>query len=141
MYSKCPSVDDLRTGLQQFSSRLSVDESNWWLNFITTEEEQCLSWERRSDEELQAAGKSSFSLKYLVYREVKNDMELMSDEATEKRITELERLMDKNNTFPEVRIVLLSTHFIYDLKANLQDQKMAKHSPNRPLQWFGLACI
>lgn len=68
-------------------------------------------------------------------------MELMSDEATEKRITELERLMDKNNTFPEVRIVLLSTHFIYDLKANLQDQKMAKHSPNGPLQWFGLACI
>lgn len=141
VYSKCPSVDDLRTGLQQFSSRLSVDESNWWLNFIKTEEEQRLSWERRSDEELQAAGKSSFSLKDLVYREVKNDMELMSDEATEKRITELERLMDKKNTFPEVRIVLLSTHFIYDLKANLQDQKMAKHSPNRPLQWFGLACI
>ena len=35
-----PDVDDVRTGLQQFTSRLSVDESNWWLNFIITEEEE-----------------------------------------------------------------------------------------------------
>jgi hypothetical protein len=26
-YNKCPSIDDMRSGLQQFSSRLSVDES------------------------------------------------------------------------------------------------------------------
>ena len=41
-------------------------------------------------------------------------------------------LTDENNTFPEVRFVLLSIRFIYDLKTNLQDQKMAKHSPKRP---------
>jgi hypothetical protein len=35
-----PGVDDVRTGLQQFNSRHSVDESNWWLNFIITEEEE-----------------------------------------------------------------------------------------------------
>jgi hypothetical protein len=39
-------------------------------------------------------------------------MELMSDEATEKRTAEVERPMDKNNTFPQVGLVLLSTHFI-----------------------------
>ncbi len=44
-YNKCPSVDELKTGLQQFSSRLSVDDLNWWLNFIKMEEEQCISWE------------------------------------------------------------------------------------------------
>jgi hypothetical protein len=55
-YSKCSSVDDLRTGLQQFRSRLSVDESSRWLNFIKMEEEQHLSWEWCGDKELQAAG-------------------------------------------------------------------------------------
>jgi hypothetical protein len=67
-----------------------------------------------------------------VYREVKNDFELISDEASEKRNAELEMLTEKNNTFPEVRFVLLSMRFIYDLKTNLQDQKIAKHSPKRP---------
>ena len=71
-----------------------------------------MSWEQRTDEELQTAGKS-FSLRDLIYREVKIDLELMSYEATVKRIAELERLMDKNKTFPEVRFLLLSTHFIY----------------------------
>jgi hypothetical protein len=28
-YTKCPSISDLRNGLQQFSSRLSVDDSTW----------------------------------------------------------------------------------------------------------------
>jgi hypothetical protein len=102
----------MRSGLQQFNSRLSVDESNWWLNFIKTEEEQRMSWEQRTHEQLQAAGKS-FSLKDLIYREVKIDLGLKSDEATVKRIAKLERLMDKNKTFPEVRFLLLSTHFIY----------------------------
>ena len=40
-----------------------------------------MSWERRTDEELQTAGKS-FSLRDLIYREVKIDLELMSDKAT-----------------------------------------------------------
>jgi hypothetical protein len=39
----------------------------------------------------------------------------MSDEATEKRLAEPEMLMVKNNTFPEVRFVLLSMRLIYDL--------------------------
>jgi hypothetical protein len=71
-----------------------------------------MSWEQHTDEELQTAGKY-FSLRDLIYREVKIDLELMSDKATVKRIAELERLMDKNKTFPEVRFLLLSTHFIY----------------------------
>ena len=112
-YSKCPSVDDLKTGCQQFSSRLSVDESNWWLNFIKREEEERLSWKQRTDQELHAAGQSSFSLKHL-YREppLNNDVE-SSDESTKNRIAELERLMDKNKTFPEVSVVLLPIHFTF----------------------------
>ena len=100
-YTKCPSIDDLTAGLQQFSSRLSVDDSSWWLNFIKTEENERLSWQRRTDEELKAAGKASFCLKDLAYREIDNDLEI-SDEASEKRVGELEKLMDKNNTFPKV---------------------------------------
>ena len=113
-YSKCPSVDDLKAGCQQFSSRLSVDESNWWLNFIKREEEERLSWKQRTDQELHAAGQSSFSLKHLLYREppLNNDVE-SSDESTKKRIAELERLMDKNKTFPEVSVVLLPIHFTF----------------------------
>ena len=113
-YSKCPSVDDLKTGCQQFTSRLSVDESNWCLNFIKREKEEHLSWKQRTDQELHAAGQSSFSLKHLLYREppLNNDVE-SSDESTKKRIAELERLMDKNKTFPEVSVVLLPIHFTF----------------------------
>jgi hypothetical protein len=47
-------------------------------------------------------GKASFCLKDLAYREINDDLDI-SDEASEKRTGELERLMDKNNTFPKVR--------------------------------------
>ena len=100
-YSKCPSIDDLRTGLEHFSSRLSVDDSSWWLNFIDVEQKERLSWQRRTDEELKAAGKASFCLKDLTYREIDDDLQI-PDEACEKRIGELEKLMDKNKTFPKV---------------------------------------
>ncbi len=83
-YTKCPSIEDMRTGLQQFSSRLSVDDSNWWLNFIDTEQNERLSWQRRTDEEPEAAGKASFCLKDLAYREINDDLDI-SDEASEKR--------------------------------------------------------
>ena len=66
-------------------------------------EEERLSWKQHTDQELHAAGQSSFSLKHLLYREttqpLNNDVE-SSDESTKKRIAELERLMDKNKTFP-----------------------------------------
>lgn len=95
-YTKCPSIADLRNGLQQFSSRLSVDDSSWWLNFIRR-----LAWQRRTDDERKAAGKA-FCLKDLTYREI-NDLEI-ADEASAKRVGELERLMDKNNIFPKVSV-------------------------------------
>ena len=100
-YTKCPSIADLRNGLQQFSSRLSVDDSSWWLNFIKTEENERLAWQRRTDDERKAAGKA-FCLKDLTYREI-NDLEI-ADEASAKRVGELERLMDKNNIFPKVSV-------------------------------------
>ena len=100
-YTKCPSIADLRNGLQQFSSRLSIDDSSWWLNFIKTEENERLAWQRWTDYELKAAGKA-LCLKDLMYREI-NDLEI-ADEASAKRVGELERLMDKNNIFPKVSV-------------------------------------
>ena len=47
------------------------------------------------------AGKA-FCLKDLMYQEI-NDLEI-ADEASAKRVGELERLMDKNNIFPKVSV-------------------------------------
>jgi hypothetical protein len=71
------------------------------LNFIETEHNERLSWQQCTDDELEAVGKASFCLQDLAFREISYDTEI-TDEATEKRTGELERLLDKNNTFQKV---------------------------------------
>ena len=61
-----------------------------------------MAWQRRTDDERKTAGKKAFCLKDLMYPEI-NDLEI-ADEASAKRVSELERLMDKNNMFPKVSV-------------------------------------
>jgi hypothetical protein len=58
------------------------------LNFIETEHNERLSWQQRTDDELEAVGKASFCLQDLAFREISYDTEI-TDEATEKRTGEL----------------------------------------------------
>lgn len=59
---------------------------------------------RRTDKELQAAGRSSFFVCNLRFKEAIDSEVTACDGATRKKTTELERLMDGNNTFPEVSV-------------------------------------
>ena len=71
------------------------------LNFINTEQNEHLSWQRSTGEKFKAAEKASFYLKNLTYREISDYLEI-PDKASEKRIGELEKLMPNSNTILKV---------------------------------------
>ena len=101
-YKKCPTVADLERGLEQTKARFRPDEVCWWTNYIEQEKEERQRWENLSRE----GKKHVCQLPMFDYKfsEKKENEENADDEESKNRVIELEKLLEKSNTFPEVSI-------------------------------------
>ena len=100
-YKNCPSVEELARGLEQTRARFRPDEEDWWKKYIQKEEGERKRWET-----LERTGKRYVRHHPLIdynYIETKEVSE--NDEESAKRVKELEKLLEKTNTFPEVSIL------------------------------------
>lgn len=103
-FKKCPSIEELERGLRQVSARLSPKDLTWWNNYIEEEKKQRKFWEEMSEEDLRKIQMPELALKQIAYVEQEETTRIEHDEATKKRITEINKLLEKNNNFPEVKI-------------------------------------
>ena len=89
------------TCLEQTRARFRPDEEDWWKKYIQKEEAEQKRWET-----LERTGKRYVGHHPLIdynYIETKEVSE--NDEESAKRVKELEKLLEKTNTFPEVSIL------------------------------------
>ena len=94
-------MEELARGLEQTRARFRPDEEDWWKKYIEKEEGERKRWET-----LERTGKRYVRHHPLIdynYIETKEVSE--NDEESAKRVKELEKLLEKTNTFPEVSIL------------------------------------
>ena len=100
-YKKCPSVEELARGLEQTRARFRPDEEDWWKKYIQKEEAERKRWES-----LERTGKRYVRHHPLIdYNYIETKEVAENDEESAKRVKELEKLLEKTNTFPEVSIL------------------------------------
>lgn len=102
-YRKCPTVEELGAGLVCSKVRLAPKEIEWWSSYIDKQKSQRLTMTTLTDDELKVAGAAAFSLVGIRYRQ-QEQVEDVNDDVTEKRIKDIDDLIEKTNTFPDVSI-------------------------------------
>ena len=99
-YKKCPTVADLERSLEQTKATFRPDEVCWWTNYIEQEKEERQRWQNLSRE----GKKHVCQLPMFDCKFSEKENEDADDEESKKRVMELEKLLEKSNTFPEVSI-------------------------------------
>ena len=94
---KCPSVAIIRDAISKLKVRMSLSELQWWEKMANQEEKRVDIWNSLNDKQYVEAGRASFDLFEIKYREADPVVEETLEEY-QKREVELERLLPKKNS-------------------------------------------
>ena len=112
-------LKDLKAKVQAGSNRMTEDQLHWWEDFIKDEQTLRSRWDEMTDERLKELVQENWCIPKLKTHQRETTPACTSDDSAARQDKELERLLNKENSFPPVGVIrissiLLETHAIYD---------------------------
>ena len=111
-------LKDLKAKVQAGSHRMTEDQLHWWEDFIRDEQTLRSRWDGMTDEGLKELVQENWYIPKLRTHQ-REATPACADHSAARQDKELERLLNKENSFPPVSVIRISsilpvTHAIYD---------------------------